>query len=450
MENLGSGILVVSNNREQYPCPVAPVGALQMDAELKRLGEKTYFLDLCFTEDFEKLLIAKLKEFRPEVVVVSIRNIDNETFLKPKFYLEEVKEIIELCRHYSASKIVLGGIGFTVNPKEIFSYLNADYGVTGSNFEALRLLIRCIKKGKEGIKDIKQINGILFWEGGEPRFNEAILKNIQCMRFDWNYILQTCDPKYYSFKRDNSHPPVFGLRTKTGCAFKCIHCTIPRIEGNDIRYVPVKDIIETLKLMVTKFGISRLFITDNVFNYPYEQAINLCREICNQNINIKWTCYMHPKTIDRELIKTMVKAGCESVQFGIDTASDKLLKKWKKGFCSKDLIRAARICNEENLRPFYSLTFGGWQETPETIEESLEILKEAKAGFVWGAYGVRVYPDTELADLVYENGIFNKSDNLLYPKFYLSPHIEKTGLEVIEKFKKNNPQMTVKVNAGDS
>ena len=159
-------------------------------------------------------------------------------------------------------------------------------------------------------------------------------------------------------------------------------------------------------------------------------------------------CYLHPKEVDRDLIKMMVKAGCESVQFGIDTASDSLLDKWGKGFCSKDLINASKLSMEENLRCFYSLTFGGWEETTETVEESLEVLKEAGARFIWGAYGVRIYPNTKLARLVGNNDA-SAGEYLLYPKFYLSQEFQDQGLKTIENFKRNNPKIMIKVNTGE-
>jgi radical SAM superfamily enzyme YgiQ (UPF0313 family) len=449
MRHEDNGILIISTNREQFPCPVVPVGALQVDAELRRYGEETSFIDLCFANEIDQLILEKLTNFKPNIIIISIRNIDNETFLKPKFYLEEVKTIIEFCRLHSISKIILGGIGFTTNYQEIFHYLNADYGIIESNFESFHLLIQCIKQGNDRIEDLKQIKGLIFWENGQIKTNIISQENMSSIKIDWNHILQNCDPNYYSFKRDIPHPPLFGLRTKSGCIFKCIHCQIPKIEGDSIQYIPIDETIDTLKLMERKYEIKRIYIVDNVFNYPYEQALNLCREICNQNINIKWTCYLHPKFVDHDLIKMMVKAGCENVQFGIDTASDKLLNKWGKGFTSTDLICAAQICRDENLRCFYSLIFGGWEETPETIEESLETLKEAKARFIWGTYGVRIHPNTEMADLAYKNGVLDKKDNLLHPRFYLSPQIKKIGLEVINRFKENNPEIIVKVNTGE-
>lgn len=442
-ENMNSKILIVSTNREQFPSPVAPVGALQVEAELIKEGNKTAFLDLCITENAKKALYLRLKEFKPDIVIYSIRNIDNETYLKPKFYLEEVKKYVEIARTFPV-KIIVGGVGVTINPKPIFSYLHADYGLAESGFGSLKHLIHCLGENK---LELEKIHGLLYWEEGKVCMNRLSPRNTACVKMNWNHILRRSDSYYYDFKGERS-PPVFGLRTKTGCAFKCIHCAIPILEGSSIRCSPCEEVTDNLKLMEREFGIKQVYITDNVFNYPYQQAMDLCKEICRQNLNLKWTCYLHPKEVDRDLIKMMVKAGCESVQFGIDTASDSLLDKWGKGFCSKDLINASKLSMEENLRCFYSLTFGGWEETTETVEESLEVLKEAGARFIWGAYGVRIYPNTKLARLVGNNDA-SAGEYLLYPKFYLSQEFQDQGLKTIENFKRNNPQIMIKVNTGE-
>ena len=99
-------VLVISPNREQYPCPVAPIGALHIATVLKNNGNEIEFLDLCFINDTQNVVENKLNAFSPDVIVCSIRNIDNEVYLNQKFYLDETKVILNICRKFSSARML--------------------------------------------------------------------------------------------------------------------------------------------------------------------------------------------------------------------------------------------------------------------------------------------------------------------------------------------------------
>jgi radical SAM superfamily enzyme YgiQ (UPF0313 family) len=88
------------------------------------------------------------------------------------------------------------------------------------------------------------------------------------------------------------------------------------------------------------------------------------------------------------------------------------------------------------------LLLGGPGEIQETVEESLEFADSLKLDFLKITIGIRIYPETKLSEIAREQGIIKQEDDLLYPSFYLSPHLTKEWLsERIVRFKTSRPNV---------
>lgn len=93
-------------------------------------------------------LVALLQEYNPDFVGVGLRNIDNVTMRSCKWYLEDVKNrIIETIRKTTKVPIIVGGSGFSIAPKPVLNYLQADYGVIGEAENILPGLIHSLNEG---------------------------------------------------------------------------------------------------------------------------------------------------------------------------------------------------------------------------------------------------------------------------------------------------------------
>jgi hypothetical protein len=69
-----SRILLISVNRCTAPDPVFPLGLAHINAALRRAGHETRWLDRLSNAD---RLVEMLKEFQPDLVGISLRNIDD-------------------------------------------------------------------------------------------------------------------------------------------------------------------------------------------------------------------------------------------------------------------------------------------------------------------------------------------------------------------------------------
>jgi radical SAM superfamily enzyme YgiQ (UPF0313 family) len=124
-----------------------------------------------------------------------------------------------------------------------------------------------------------------------------------------------------------------------------------------------------------------------------------------------------------ELARAMKRAGCRGVEFGADTASPTVLGSLGKPFSQEDLFAAARACREAGLATAYYLIFGGPGETRRTLQETAELVDALRPTAVLAFMGVRIYPHTRLHGVAVGDGVIAEEDDLLLPRFYVSPAI---------------------------
>jgi radical SAM superfamily enzyme YgiQ (UPF0313 family) len=112
------------------------------------------------------------------------------------------------------------------------------------------------------------------------------------------------------------------------------------------------------------------------------------------------------------------------MQVGNESGSELVLSRLGKGFGRRQVELTFRLMGEEGIAYSCFLLLGGPGETPETVRESVALLEQYHPQLVNLTVGVRIYPGLALHRLALEEGVVGPGDNLLAPRFYLSPAIE--------------------------
>ena len=91
-------VLLVSANRERIPDPIFPLGLAYVAAAARHAGYEIAVADLCFGMHPLDDLRRQVGAFRPDVVGLSIRNIDNAAYPLTVEYLDRHREVVETLR----------------------------------------------------------------------------------------------------------------------------------------------------------------------------------------------------------------------------------------------------------------------------------------------------------------------------------------------------------------
>ena len=123
-----------------------------MAAAVQNQGHDVRVLDLMAQPDSRLPIRDMVQSFRPDVIGISVRNIDDQNMTAPRFLLDAVRDVVLYCRSVSDAVLVLGGAGFSIFPDAALSYLEADMGIEGEGEEAFpELLDRLTRRADLGM-----------------------------------------------------------------------------------------------------------------------------------------------------------------------------------------------------------------------------------------------------------------------------------------------------------
>jgi len=282
-----SKVLIINLNTEILPYPVAPLGLALVASSLKdRYNVKVF--DAAFNTKDE--LIKLLNEFVPDYVGIGIRNIDNVTMRRCKWYLNDIKSsIIMPVKENFSGPIIIGGSAFNIAPREILDFFKADYGIVGEAEYKMPELLAALEQDKKIVLDnIISKNDISYSKQDNKR------KYIELPQADIDSFID-----YGPYNTRGSYP----VQTKRGCAFRCIYCSYPNIEGNRFRLREVKEIVDEIELVSQRIPDVTFEFVDSVFNAPYRHAVKICKEVIHRELKVQFrTMGVNPGTVRDELI----------------------------------------------------------------------------------------------------------------------------------------------------
>jgi len=89
-----------------------------------------------------------------------------------------------------------------------------------------------------------------------------------------------------------------------------------------------------------------------------------------------------------------------------------MLRSLGRDFTTEDLVTTAGACRGEGMVFMFDLLVGGPGETRDTLRESIETMKRISPDRVGANLGVRVFPQTRLAQTVRDEGPLDANPNL--------------------------------------
>jgi lipid biosynthesis B12-binding/radical SAM protein len=405
-EKTAMKVFLISSNIANTPYSVYPLGLSMIAASLKNAGHCVEQFDFLAAGRSIEALTRAIGEFKPEVIGISIRNIDNVNLLNEQRYIDTVKNIVTEIRQVSSAKIILGGSGFSIMPETILAKVGADYGIIG---EGESLVVDFINQATVGTYPKEKIIR------GAPKL---CLKQIPSAYYD-SSIMQ------FYLKSGN----VASLQTKRGCVHKCVYCSYPILEGVNIRIRDTQAVVDDIQNLIANFGAKYIFFTDSVFNDDAGYYLKVLAEMQRRKINIPWTAFFKPQGLDDSALALMQETGLKAAEIGADACSDITLKKLGKSFLFKEIVECNALFAKYNIATAHYFMFGCPGETKETVIEGIDNIKNLPktASFIF--MGIRILPGTPLAQLAIKEGLIKPGQDLLEPVYYIAPELDKKWLK---------------------
>ena len=180
--------------------------------------------------------------------------------------------------------------------------------------------------------------------------------------------------------------PYAPILTTRGCPYQCTFCAGYRITGRKIRHRPLDQVWEEIELLVNQFGVREIHIEDDNFTFDQDYAGEFCRIAIEKNLPVLFSTPngVRLDALDDRLLELMKQAGWYVVHCGIESGSDRVLKRIRKA-TTTDRIKAsiARIHSHGlPVAAYFILGLPG--ETKEDIEKTIRFSRES--GVEWAQF----------------------------------------------------------------
>jgi radical SAM superfamily enzyme YgiQ (UPF0313 family) len=420
-------VLLISANTEQINMPVLPLGLACVAAAVQGAGHEMQMLNLIMQTDTRQALKEAIVGFNPEIIGISVRNIDDQNMENPKFLLEPVKDVISSCRKFSDATIVLGGAGYSIFPQASLDFLEADIGIQGEGESSFLKLLERLGENK----DLTGIPG-LFLAGQDLQSKTEYIKSLSDLPLPLPDI-HLATPS--ALKDQEIWIP---FQTRRGCPLDCSYCSTATIEGRAIRKRDPQKVVEIIS-KYAEVGLDHFFFVDNTFNLPNSYARTLCEKLISAKANITWRCILYPWKAGDNLVAKMAAAGCKEVSMGFESGSEKILAQMNKKFTKDDVRQISKKLKDHAIRRMGFLLLGGPGETKETVNESLEFADSLNLEAVKITIGIRIYPYTPLAKTAMQEGLIKADENLLFPRYYIGKDLDGWLRATVNAWRENRP-----------
>jgi len=394
-------VLVFPPNIYQTKQSMPPLGIAWIAAVLGESGFKDVsIIDSIANRYTNEEVINLLKTARPDIIGISFGT-------QIRFNAFDLIRLIK--KELPSSLIVAGGPHPTLSCQDTLEGVpEIDIICRGEGENSFLNLVKTIeKKG-----DLANIRGISFRnrEGkivhNEP---EPLIENLDALPFPARDLLPM---EKYDQRTTLSKKRCTNIMSTRGCPYQCVFCSVSKQWGHQIRYRSAKNVVDEIEQVLKDypfFQAIRFF--DDVFTTDKQRVLEICRLITERKLNIVWECEARANTIDEEIVMRMKKAGCEFIDLGLESGSDRILKNIKKSITVKQAIEAAKIIKKAGLglKVFIMHSLPG--ETYEDIKKTVFLSRYLyyKIGVDGTTQGIAViYPGTELESMAKEMGTLPK------------------------------------------
>ncbi|MBQ11154.1 MAG: hypothetical protein CMJ45_06360 [Planctomyces sp.] len=424
-------VLLIATNRHHrlmssMDARPLPIGLAYVAGHLDQDRHSLKVLDLMFSDDYLADVEDTVKEFQPEMVGISIRNLGNHSYIDPQWALPASKEVIDKVRSLSPAKIVVGGPAFNFLPKECFSYMRPDLGIAGDGGETFAELADLLDSNSP----YEHLSGLVYRENGAVVFNGVRAKS----RF-------AKPPRFEDLDMEKYTKAGFGI----GVLTKLGDFSYPKPDSNgkvkepDWRVIrPIDEVVSEVKEMEEKYGLRKVFFIDNGFNIPLNHAKSLCHAFLDADLKVNWNTCMAPFSCDAEIVSLMKQAGCALVIMGAirgdlhdgETLGEKL----------EPLREVCAMCEEGDLHYTIAQSFGEVGETEQTVADKLAFLRSIKPAMANLRIGSPVLPGSPLVATAIKEGLIADESELIRPTIYVEEEVRDWIVDYMKEEAAKNPR----------
>lgn len=390
-------LLIQPEYKNTWAAP--PLGLGYIASVLIKDGHEIYFHDFTLKPASSLAIKKIICDINPDLVGISVM----------VRALPQTKTLVSLIKEISAIPVVLGGPQATIEPEFTLRYTNADFAIVGEGEEAILDLIRGLKTN-----ELNHIGG-LAWFNKDREFilnpEREFIKNLDDLPIPYWDLISPLKYNLIPALTPVKSSPIAPIITTRGCPYECSFCAGPLMWKRTFRARSAKNIVDEIELLINKYKVKQIFLSDDNFTLIREHAINMCKEIIKRKINIHWACPngIRIDKVDNELLQLMKKAGCYLVGFGIESGNQEILNEASKQMDLRRVRDVVSMAKKNKIITYGFFIIGLPGETRGSIRNTIDFAKSLPLDRAW--FNILVpYPGTKVFDMYRKNKAVNDID----------------------------------------
>lgn len=303
---------------------------------------------------------------------------------------EKVKQTNPTCR------LIVGGPHVNTLDEQILRYYPfIDAIVRGEGEETVLEMV----KGRP----FEEILGITWSNNGRVVRNpdRPIARDIDRFHYDYSLILpQVKGWRDLEIPRELQELKALPIIASRGCPFRCVFCAAHRQWGKVYRGLTSEELVNRLEHLVNQYKIGYFRFYDALFIGNEESILTFCDLLEKRKLNIRFRIDIRVGT-RRNVLQRLREVGCDVVGFGVESGSDRVLKRINKGINRKQIDETIKICKELGYWVIGFFMISLPDETMEDVEKSFELFKFFD---VINLQFFKIHPNTSFYDELKEKG----------------------------------------------
>ncbi|MBS7646618.1 radical SAM protein [Candidatus Bathyarchaeota archaeon] len=346
-----------------------------------------------------------VKKVNPDIIfsIISLPSMKNDVKV-----LDEIKEFVP------SVKIVGVGTVCRVLPHEVLLRGKIDV-VLRSGYPYIANMIKLIRALQQN-RNLKTVEGISFVK------NRQIFTTSKPTEMNFNELPKPCydlipPDGYETFEDENGERfPYVAVLDSIGCPYNCIYCPYPLGFGRKYTYRPIKLVADEIEELYTRFNIRAFDFRSQAFAYNKKRALEICKELMQRKLDIKWTCESRVDEVNRELLEVMKKAGCRRIHFGVETGDPEILKVAKPGVKLETIEKVFKITKALGIIRQAHIILGWPDDDYRTLENTNKFILKLEPDIL-NLNFLTPYPGTKMYEIARKNSLILTYDWSKYTSY---------------------------------
>ncbi|MBT8171784.1 B12-binding domain-containing radical SAM protein [Candidatus Bathyarchaeota archaeon] len=351
-------VLIHPNGNKSLKVP--PLGLAYITSLLKKNNIETRIIDL----NVEKVSLNKyLVNEKPKIIGISSILTNASQALK---IAEQTKKVLP------DSYVVMGGpYPSLMGTLLVAKHSDVDAILVGEGEFTFLELVNRLKNGKR----IDAIEGVIFRE--KNRIKSNLPPN---PIYPIDKIPYPAREELKMQLYDENKGTIF---TSRGCPNQCTFCSRP-IFGRNWRGHSPDYVIKEIRQLIDKYQISLLSILDDNFAFD----LNRTEKILDGIIAKKWEIDIYfwnglrADQMTKTLAVKLKKAGCSTINFGVESIDPNVLSVIKKGVTLNQIKKTIKITKQVGIKTNLFLMIGNPNDTSKTADKIIAFVKKMQVNGV--------------------------------------------------------------------